>query len=425
MSNIDKKSQEGVTAIYHVHQMPLAEIEAQLEQVVPRQGIERVCNYYSSWGRSMSPSSSVENAAHYLAPLDPSASRAVILKSAIPMPRCPALAAVYGVILKQLGEGGELYVQLVKNASASKWATPSFVQEMLPSATVEELTDARDWLRLTMNTGIEEDLERLNCSYTNLYNRFEEFKNVLADAGHPGADPVTDYYDSAENAFIYSQHWALETGGIMDRIFREFRRDAPLNGLDIGGSYGFLACELAMKGNKMTNLELLDWRVEKVQPWLADVCGVSAQVKGYADRMENLVDSEERYDFVCFMGSLLCCEREMVPNVLDQVMKILRPGGLIILRENLLIDASKDTSVGTETRFTPVELHDVLEQSGSSPLYFSHYGEMLPKGPPSKQWTVFAALQKDGSAKAAAPSHSVFGRALNTVQRLLNFPSAR
>ncbi|MBM3336317.1 MAG: class I SAM-dependent methyltransferase [Betaproteobacteria bacterium] len=197
-------------------------------------------------------------------------------------------------------------------------------------------------------------------------------------------------------------HWALHTMTVLDKLLP--KPGVHNSGMDVGGSYGFLACELAARGYALTNLELIDWRIEKVFPWLAACCNVTKRVRGIVQRMEHLTGEDDGYDFILFMGSLLCIDRKDVPIVLDKAKQLLKPGGVLVLRENLLINATKSNPGMHETRFTPTELNNFLERHMGAPKYYCHLGLERSVQEVLNLWTIFAIVKKTETQAINRPS---------------------
>src|SRR5262249_15460931 len=146
-----------------------------------------------------------------------------------------------------------------------------------------------------------------------------------------------------------------------------------LKGMDIGGSHGFLACELAKMGHTVTNFELDRFRIEHMTPWLSQVCEVSERLDGINGVMEDLdlhYKEENIFDFVCLMGSLLLCKRERLDDVLQKIKRLLKPKGLIILRENLI----QESKISHPTEFKADEMNSYLEKIGGKLIYYDHFG---------------------------------------------------
>jgi predicted O-methyltransferase YrrM len=179
----------------------------------------------------------------------------------------------------------------------------------------------------------------------------------------------------------------------MAKSFAAYGRSGPMHGMDVGGSYGFLACQLAMQGHTVVNSELEDWRIHAIQPWAVASCGVQDKVSGRVEAMEDMEGDDSSLDFICFMGSLLCCKRDCLPKVLCRAMRMLAPGGILIVRENLL-DGGR---TGSARPFSGEELQRYLQQYAGSPRYFDGFGiEYPPEAVGGPLVSLFAAVQKHG-----------------------------
>ncbi len=355
--------------------------------------------YLSSWGQTLKPTTDYRPCGHYLAPLDPSIKRVIILRNSIPLPSSKPFSAVLGTMLSRMGAGSELFIHSPKSLKKSNiWVTSKELSAHLSSCTIEDAPNGKKgWIRIAWSKQIESDIERLESIYPKLASRLDGFYDIMNQSDHQCSGPVEKFTDSIESAFTYSMHWALHTHSVIDKVFEKHDARGPLRIIDIGGSYGFLACELAAAGHHVVNLELIEYRIEQVLPWLIESSGVSGRVKGIAERMENLErhsDNCESYDVVCFMGSLLCIDRDDVSGVLEQASKLLKPGGLIILRENMLLPQNAQTLDGREYRFTAEELHTHLQTINQEVTYLCHLGQFRTYKEAQDLWTIFAAVQK-------------------------------
>lgn len=388
------KASKETLNIYYVHQYEQSKTLRLVAPLLSKNPEDRTVRYFSSWGRSLSPTTNYKPCAHFLTPLDRSSKRALVLKRALPLPSASAVAPVLAQMLRAMGNGSEILLQTDRS-----WIDPDAIGAALPSVECQaNPSGAKGWLRLTAPSELEADIRSLSSIYPLLAPKLDDFRAVLADAGDPSESPESDYLHSAENEFIYSLKWSLHTRAILESLFRRYGLESSLRGLDVGGGYGFLACELAAMGHRMTNLELLDWKVNTVLPWLAKTSGTSERVDGWASRMEDLTGVDETFDFVCFMGSLLFIERSDVTRVLATARRLLKPGGLLVFRENLLIDATRDQHrTGRYPRFRPQELHEILCATGDRPVYLDHWGvERSPREIGALRM-LFAALEKNSS----------------------------
>lgn len=352
--------------------------------------------YFSSWGRFLKPVAGYRPCGHYLTPLNSSFKRAVVLRSTIPLPSSKSLAAVFGTMLSRMGEGSELFIESPRFLIASKnWVTAEHLAEFLPSCTIEDRPGRqKGWIRVGWSPTIDNDLELLDCTYPRLASHLDGFYRCLEQSDYSYADPLVDYGDSIENAFSYCMHWALHTRSALEVIFEKYGIRGPLRVIDIGGSYGFLACELASAGHHVINLEELQYRIHQVLPWLIETTGVQGRVEGMAERMENLEGEAESVDIVSFMGSLLYIDRADVEGVLATAARLLKPGGLIVLRENLLLPQNDDPSIHRQERFTAPELHAYLQRVNKEVTYVCNLGHTRTYKEVKSAWTIFAAVEK-------------------------------
>jgi len=386
-------------AIYHHAKVPLEETHDRIQPIMSASGVLPDLRYLSAWGRSLVHSHDYSAGAHYLTPLTSSFKTAIVLERAIPLPCSASLAAVIGEMLYQMGQGSSVFLQCnERKGEATPWISLQMLHGFLPSLKiVERPKEKKGWLELQYSRGLEADLVALQCTYNALSRNLEGFRRRFEAAGQCQAAPEESYYNSVENAFCYSMHWALQTRAIAHLVFEHFSADGPLTGLDVGGSYGFLSCELAAQGHNVVNLELLQWRITEILPWLIETSGVGRRVSGVAKRMEEMGDVGKNLDFIAFMGSLLCIAREDVSKVLHHAVTMLKPGGLILVRENLEV-AERNDQKYTSMRFRAEEFDTALQSLGGEVIYYDQPGKRVPQSELPKVRTVFAAVKIPGEA---------------------------
>jgi len=372
------------------------------------------CRYLSSWGQLLTPTAEYRPCGHYLSPLDPSFKRAIILRSAVPLPSSDSLAALLGAMLDQMGDGSEVWIESPKVSNPDfNWVTAEQLQSFFPFCTVQDKPDKlRGWIRIQWDPRLRGELDRFKSIYPRLVTQLDEFRAVLERSEHPCKDPLEAFTSSVEGAFVYSMHWALHTHGAIDTIRRAMGKtnsdqSEPLKILDIGGSYGFLACELGAGGHQVTNLEMIEYRIEQVLPWLIQASGVQGRVDGIAKRMEELEGIDESLDIICFMGSLLCIDRDDVSGVLARASRLLKPGGLIVLRENMLLPENAGNPANHDERFKADELHRHLQTINPEVFYLDHLGHRRTAEEATKLWTLFAAVEKQPTHTGQQPSVTI------------------
>jgi hypothetical protein len=403
-----------LSALYYVHQSDQATVMATAESVLGPVSAKNM-RFFSAWGILLQPCVQFKPCAHYLTPLDHNFKEAVVLLGAIPLPVSDKLAALLGQMLSSMGPGSTLWIQRPTNArqavstvkiflrtgkknSDQRLPEANYLQSCLPSLRVSEVSrGGNSWLRLEHSAGLDSDVRRLGSSYPMLAYKLPEFKEQLARAGHPCKSPLTEHPDSAENAFSYSMHWALHTAAVLEKCAAlRNRTEKPLKIVDLGGSYGFLGCELASGTNcEVKVVELIAWRVESILPWLSSKCGLGNRLQGLPGRMQDFEAAEASIDLVLMMGSLLCLPRADVRPFLRKAMKFVQPGGCMVIRENLLLEDNRGPVGAPEMRFTPQELHAALSDTSGRIEYFDHSGKKTSHEEFLQLWTTFAVVWKD------------------------------
>ena len=163
--------------------------------------------------------------------------------------------------------------------------------------------------------------------------------------------------------------------------------------MDIGGAHGFLACELALLGHEVLNVDLFGQRF-RVMDWIAEALGVEDRVSGVWAPMQtftNDVGSSE-VDFACFINSLVCLDRDQVASTIVRVSNMLRPGGFILIRENVAPEPQKS---GNVMKFSHQELLSILESTGGELQFFNHLGMRLARDRINKAGTWFVSIRFD------------------------------
>ncbi|MBL4810661.1 MAG: hypothetical protein JKY43_11460, partial [Phycisphaerales bacterium] len=229
--------------------------------------------FLSSWGSYLKPTVEYRPCGHYLSLLDSSIKRAVVLRNTISIPSSKSLAVVFGTMLSRMGEGSEIFIQSPKASKASNtWVTSEQLRGYLPSCTVaDEAGKKKGWIRVEWGAGVTDDIDNLGSIYPRLSSQSDGFCQVLGQSNHLFSDSSSQ--SSAMEVFIYSMHWALHSRSVIDSLFHMYEKSDFMRVLDIGGSFGFLACELATNGHHVTNLELMKYRIDQVFPWLIEASG--------------------------------------------------------------------------------------------------------------------------------------------------------
>ncbi len=93
--------------------------------------------------------------------------------------------------------------------------------------------------------------------------------------------------------------------------------------------------------------------------------------------MEQVGRLEGAYDMVSFFGSLLYASRDQVPDIIESAMRLLNPGGLLLVHENPQ-DTAKPGMRDYEIRFRMDELRALLEKhAGPARTYSMFSGDAV------------------------------------------------
>ena len=405
-----KIGKRELTAVYYIHQFNQEKTLNKMREVLGDVDDFFGFHYFSSYGTLLTATENYSECAHYLAPLDQRFKCALMLDGAVPLPPSRSLCVLLGTMLRDMGQGAEIFFQV--KATSTRSMVLSVLKDYLPSSELFTLNITKGWIRVAWGEALEDDLMALKSIYPSISkqksNFFKNFSRIGVDGNSSFSEPQIINSRLVENAFCYSMHWALHTMAILEKQLPE--PHVNISGIDVGGAYGFLACELAARGYLVKNLEADYWKVKKVFPWLSTFCGVADRVTGLHLPMQKFDDEEQSFDFILFMGSLLNLDREDVPIVLNKAEKMLKPGGVLVLRENLLTDENKfiygeivssvffdELGLPTEyylTCFTAKELNSFLKENFATPKYYCHRGIVRKFREIENFGTVFAALKK-------------------------------
>ena len=140
-------------------------------------------------------------------------------------------------------------------------------------------------------------------------------------------------------AWNYSLFGANYKSALMEYILGTFlgeRKDLTL--LDMGGGSGLLAAELLLAGKRLGQAVNCDIKASSMVP-------ARRLHKYYADEISGRLhvhigsaqafEFDALYDAVSFIGSLLYVPREHTQGLLDRAWQGLRPGGVLVVHENI------------------------------------------------------------------------------------------
>ncbi|MHC4607956.1 MAG: class I SAM-dependent methyltransferase, partial [Planctomycetota bacterium] len=337
--------------------------------------------------------------AHIYAPVPASVSRLIFVREFSVLYANDFTACWLAKLLLTMGPRGEIWVEMAsqKSNEARNQVTPYYLRQKLPGGVVERHGggDAPLWMRITGTENLSSDIERLRTMYAPLHNAYEEFRNVYGKA-HAQEDPESA--DATEGrclrTYIYSLFGANQKSFVIEKMLEEHVDGADLRGLDMGGGYGFMACELAAKGHAMEMADHSAAQVEDIGRWLVRKCGLEDRMRLRVEKIENIGTLPGPYDFISFAGCLLSIDRKEVPQVLQSAMRLLRPGGILILHENPR-EAGVPGSLQYEERFRADELHAYLLDNAGEPLCYSMFTGKRVAFEETKNKLIMATVRKE------------------------------
>lgn len=339
--------------------------------------------------------------AHVTAPLSSVFQKAHILPSSVPMPDDDGAAAFLGWVLRHMGPGAELEIDLCPDAGAKTWwLTPESLAARLPSCRLVQAKDAKSWCLCAPESGLGHDLRQLKSRVHACRADFAGFRRTMECHGRRFEDPKTNPSRSAELVFAYSLQRVLPNAFVFERICRAAFGARRLRLLDMGGGFGFLGCEMAAKGHRVMVQELGRDRVATGKTWLRPLLGLDQSVEYCQGRMEDFEGPDETYDLISFWGSLLLCDRGKIDQVLRRALRMLKPDGVLLVEERPLVKGRSE--VPTLHPFQAAELDAILRSAVGVPTYVcGRTGRRFPFAEASRS-VMLAVAAKDGR-KLAIP----------------------
>jgi SAM-dependent methyltransferase len=288
--------------------------------------------------------------------------------------------------------GGRLWFEPRKQKSSDPFRTEFNLAQFgkaLPS-----LREKRkgSWTVLEAGPDLPEDLKSIPTIYGKFHNGFPAFAAKLAEELGPSEGSA----QAADSTYKYSMFGANQKSHIASGILRSHGIADRHRGLDVGGGYGFYAAELAAHGAKYDVIDYDRKKAEIVGPWLAARAQVADRVAFRTGTIEQVpgLPRAEPYDVVSFFGSMLYADRSTVPAVLRACMEMLRPGGILMIHENVR-EGGKPESNDYMKMFPADELRGLLRQNAGEPICYSMFsGEIVPWEQAARS-LVMAAIRKN------------------------------
>lgn len=177
----------------------------------------------------------------------------------------------------------------------------------------------------------------------------------------------------ADGQFCYTMHGVFQKGLFLDEwIRRQTFAGADLNILDMGGGYGGLGVEMAVRGHAVTVVELEDAKIELLGRWLARSADVASKVTFRTGDFSKINTVGGPFDLICFFGSLLYEDRAVLPKLLADCAARLTQRGRLIVQE-LPQSRSQPDARDFQRQFTGEELHAALSASFKDIRCFSPF----------------------------------------------------
>lgn len=232
------------------------------------------------------------------------------------------------------------------------------VRAALPASVFGDLDE--HWLRLRPDTGLAERVAALPTSYGFLHGIDREFRDVFP---FQGADT------SLRNSLFGASRNSLFLETLAERLGWGPRPRL----LDIGGAYGCLGLELAVKGWDVTVVDNDPTKTELLGPWFAGLAPRRLAIEFRTLSMDDIpaggIAGDGRgWDAATFFLSLYHADRERVPDLLRACWQRLAPGGALVVHE-VVVD--EDRGRGDDLQFERGELIGLVSENAAAPSYLS------------------------------------------------------
>lgn len=217
------------------------------------------------------------------------------------------------------------------------------------------------------------DFKNFKTVYRYFHGRFSIFNDIYREIfalNNLNAEEEQKANNRIVGTYIYSLFGAYHKSLVTLKIIEDhFPDQKPLNILDMGGGYGFLGAELAMKGHNVTVTDGSSFHV-RIGKKLLQHCELDKKINFFEQKIEDVdTNQKNQYDIVSYFGCLLYAIRKKVPAILKSSMKILKPGGVLMIHENhnRLI---KPESVDYPICFSSEELLNLLAKHAGQPRLY-------------------------------------------------------
>jgi 2-polyprenyl-3-methyl-5-hydroxy-6-metoxy-1,4-benzoquinol methylase len=346
------------------------ELAKRLRKFVPTASVLESSSL-SNLGTHFDVTATHKTTAHIFSPLDSSFAKAFVVKE-FPVLYANDFTLCWLVkILLDMGKGGELYIEIPneKMNRNKNHITVELLSRKLPGTQIERADN--NWIRIPFSKKLSVDIESLSTIYKTFHNRFNDFYDVWVSNSETTPADIKKSRSDATRTFIYSLFGANQKYFVLERIIRESFGDAKIDGLDMGGGYGFMAAELACAGHTM---QMMDYNARNIAvgDWLARECGVENSLTLGIGNIEDISRYAGSYDLISYFGCLLYVDRKSIPLVIRASMALLKPGGVLIVHENPK-GVIKPGSADYEKCFETEELIDYLKDNAGTPVFYNMF----------------------------------------------------
>ena len=225
-------------------------------------------------------------------------------------------------------------------------------------------------------------------------------RHTFANAPEAPQPPVPDWKSVDIGAIVHGhRYWFASVGykaGIISHIVADMHGGTDLEMVDVGSGPGWVPIELLADPACGVRRAVAVDR----QPLFGALGSIGARALALEDRAFAFSDAGalghdwSPCDVVTGLGSLLYLPREDARTVLEQAWDSLRPGGLLIVHENIKQDSFKGRSGDYDLMFTSQEVDDLLGRFG--PIRrFASTGPVEVAAEAAGAKAVFRVVQKD------------------------------
>ncbi len=325
--------------------------------------------YFSVMGRSKTPSQDPANHSSIYVPLNSTFKRAIIT------PDFPALydndftCSWILSLFQEMGDNSEVVIGIKseKRNIANRWLSRQTIQKRFPFMKVKAITkDELQFIRIAPKTSPN------GHSYPSIYpyfhNSFSAFSQAYSNAKYNGNGRSVNLEKEAWETFLYSLFGANQKTYILEKIIEDYFSGQKINAMDLGGGYGFMAAELAAKGHSMTVMDVQQFQME-VCRWLTKRCRLENHLQCNVSKIEDAKADPGSLDLVSYFGCLLYLDRPHIPEVFRHTMEMLKPGGIMVIHENMR-QAIHPDNPDHQKCFDYPELDSLLKTNAGQPTYY-------------------------------------------------------